>query len=677
MNEHVKKLRKTQRKRYRFQTQTRLTDLSPYKHDTPTPIDDIPIHIHGFDVDELVEKDNAPSDEPSDNSMKMQVSKPRLSLQPRLSLNNNNLRHKSEIFMSKLMSKLNRSLPKNTIEHLIELEKFDMKFVNECMDGTHPFIHKRVENLIENFYGSTRTVGSWVNRCLTKRPITFCDKTVLLRDMTTVDINAHFIKNVQVGGEYINNNEMQISAFVSMCVPTYFLNAGLRNNRGVLETDEKKKTSQGVFVASVGPRFDRPGFMEYAHMLVTPTQNTEENGYGDPSIDPSKSQINKKKSKVLNIWAQFYNQSFFPTYGDIFAFDDDANDAIIKVFQSVYEKFESKNETHDTYTDCHYFNKVIYKMRMQMVIEPFLLQANKALTEVDIKEGRTKVHIRAANIGFGLGEIEEIKNVQRRILIEVYKELLQKLSLDNVAVVELMGIRENPKEDFEFTFDNLQFIMSDIKDNYGPASPIDSSRKLVAQYAWDGNSYPGNEYWIGDLEASGNAAAVCCSLISELQNPEIHPHGCNEDRLQVIGEDLPIDVREKAMSPIAQTPPSNNTQKALLSSGKNKSTHSSYVPQTPPSHNHTKKALLSSGKKLFHSPVSQLSSGKKKELHSSSPVPPTSSGKNNFGSHRRPHPPSEDNVIHDEAEALPSGASSSSTSYFKDLLKSTILSTRE
>ena len=58
---------------------------------------------------------------------------------------------------------------------------------------------------------------------------------------------------------------------------------------------------------------------------------------------------------------------------------------------------------------------------------------------------------------------------------------------------------------------------------------------VVHQFAGDGNAYPGNEYWLGGLDSSGDPAAACFSLIPWLQNPESNPAGLDGARAHVWG----------------------------------------------------------------------------------------------------------------------------------------------
>ena len=73
------------------------------------------------------------------------------------------------------------------------------------------------------------------------------------------------------------------------------------------------------------------------------------------------------------------------------------------------------------------------------------------------------------------------------------------------------------------------FPGTEIKIHFSRRDPFDklngdeaAEKLIVASWAYDGNSFIGNEYWDNALTASGDPAAACCSQIAELLNPSIN-----------------------------------------------------------------------------------------------------------------------------------------------------------
>eukprot|EP00300_Choanocystis_sp_HF-7_P017163 c19646_g4_i1.p1 GENE.c19646_g4_i1~~c19646_g4_i1.p1 ORF type:complete len:726 (+),score=132.78 c19646_g4_i1:13-2190(+) len=382
--------------------------------------------------------------------------------------------------------------------------------------NTYPIVHAGVEQLLREFLDHKCQFGTLVeqavyrgmdsralvSRLLLQRPLTFMleEDSYVLR---TGEIGSGGFEAVGTEGQQaaltldkvLSYDEMAVAALLSVSCLTPFINNGTRDNKA-----KKQKRGEfqpyGVLVAQVGARFEKPGFMEYQHIVVSPKQNTEANGYGEKNSKAYCQRTNTQPPGApalvdkLRFWARFYGVQYFPTVEEVEKLNDPA--AYIPLKQS-----------------RHYFNVAAYKTRTRLIVEPLLVEAQLR----GMHFGRM-VYLHVAGVGLGQWRICD---QQPQLFVDVVLESLKRNQFPNIACVNFSFIPN-------VTVPKLVGTIRVISSERNTADTVPDDNFLVATYMWNSNSYPGNDYWGGNLASTGYAAVACCSCIPELQNPELNPY---------------------------------------------------------------------------------------------------------------------------------------------------------
>merc|ERR1711871_94077 len=174
------------------------------------------------------------------------------------------------------------------------------------------------------------------------------------------------------------------------------------------------------------------------------------------------------------------------------------------------------------------FDMYVYKARIQIIAETFLLEAGARASAASKSTGRD-VKAVCNIVGLGLG-IWQLDTSQRQVYVDQFGVAIQRLPADVqqfISSVYFSWIRG--VDNCCGAKDGDRLKSTSIVVRFGCRDPAalddltsEPDRILVAQYAWDSNAYPGNEYWLGSLAASGDPAAAACSTIPQLQNPDVN-----------------------------------------------------------------------------------------------------------------------------------------------------------
>lgn len=363
---------------------------------------------------------------------------------------------------------------------------------HRCLPLLAAFLHFKTKHgtRVEKAVYERMSLLDLVDRLLLKRPVTFLgrDDQYLLRDGKRGKGGFEKIGSDHEAAplclrDYLSYDEMKLSALLSVSSASFFVNDGSRKNQGVPGARGSFQDS-GVIVGMVGARLKKAGYMEWQDCVVTPKQNTRQAGYGS----------SRDGHHLQHLWARMWDVTLPVWEGEGPTVGDD---------------FLLVNKTT-------LLNVAVYKARMQLAAETLLGEAKSRAVAGGL---RAYVHV----VGLGLG-VWRASPRQDALFVEAWGDAIRATDVTHVAHIdfswigaaECHGVRDG--EVFPGTQVVVHFSKRSLHD------PVPAGTLLVVSYAWDGNSMPGNEYWIGKLASTGDGAAACSSGVAELHNAYINPN---------------------------------------------------------------------------------------------------------------------------------------------------------
>ena len=394
--------------------------------------------------------------------------------------NNQHLIYEDLLKNSKRFFRDNKGAKARTSANLIENLSSYSETIETFANKAYPVIHESMISLIETFLNYKLQNGSsiekdlykdisvtqFIDRLISKRPLAF---------LTTADSWLTREGEYGAGGwgeigtemegetykvlkleNFMSYDEIKLAAMLQLSSPVVLINNGSRDNVG-LPGGRETFLDIGVYVGVVGARFEMAERMEYQDMFVTREQNTERNGYGENYESPT---LNK-------VFAQFYGMRNLHEYSEV------------KNHNKMYKESQPGSGK--------YLNVEIYTKRIQLSAETFLLEAEHRGKEEDRD---IYCHV----VGLGLG-VWQITSIQNKYFLLAWARALGELSLKRVKTVNFSWIAacsEVPELEDKKHFKGVKILFSRRNPfDLLPKSEMDRTPLVVAMFAWDGNSFVG------------------------------------------------------------------------------------------------------------------------------------------------------------------------------------------
>lgn len=370
-------------------------------------------------------------------------------------------------------------------------------------------------------------MDQFIDRLLRKRPLVFYradDWTAIGSRKGVRALGSSHEAWIRVGrdgeGEplclkrFLSYEEMELSALLGVSSPTFFINDGRRFNKACLDARGTFE-EEGILVGLVGARFKLSGLMEHKYMVCSP---------GNSPADRV-----RQNNELSRAWAKFYElDGAFPEYSP----NTDHTDFV--PFEETPLRGVKAPRSNEASTAKSFVYLPAFRVRLRVILEPLILHAN---SEAGRLGKRAIVHV----VGFGMGvwlPHESLKLPLWNALLQVAQQIVQSSALPNIEIIELGRFEGDPSLfSKSVPKDATGNIIKLIPTNGEPLSKrCTKDQIVVSTYAWDSNSFPGNDYWIGKLTGSGDPAAACCSTIPQLQNVHINVGLRAEKRLRTYGQ---------------------------------------------------------------------------------------------------------------------------------------------